>query len=467
MNSRTILQANLLMRVLPSFIIKRIENRPGLVKILGNIGWLFFDKILRMGVGLLVGVWIARYLGPEQFGLFNYALAFTGLFGVIATLGLQSIVVRDIVRDPDGARLTLGTAALMQFIGGLIAYVLILTAIAYLRPDDPLTRSIVAIFGVMLLFKASDNVLYWFESQVQSKYVVLVQNSVFLIFAIAKVALIVNNAALTAFVWLMVAEAILVALILIIVFVRLGKPLAALKANSKRAKTLLKDSWPLLLSSMAIVVYMKIDQIMLAEMVGEESVGIFSAAVKLSEVWYFVPMMIVASVFPTIIANKQTNEALYIERVQRLYNLLAFISVTVGLVFSFISSWLVAALYGADYAKAAAVLAIQIWAGMFVSMGIARGKWLLAENLQHIGYWYIALAMVINVAGNYFMIPIYEEIGAAISTVISQATAAIIAPALFKETRVSSIMLLKSLNPVGWVRLLKLVNITALTNEKK
>jgi PST family polysaccharide transporter len=455
------------MRVLPSFIIKRIENRPGLVKILDNIGWLFFDKILRMGVGLLVGVWIARYLGPEQFGLFNYALAFTGLFGVIATLGLQSIVVRDIVRDPDGARLTLGTAALMQFIGGLIAYVLILTVIAYLRPDDPLTRSIVAIFGVMLLFKAGDIVLYWFESQVQSKYVVWVQNSVFLVFAIGKVALIMNNAALTAFVWLMVAEAILVALILIILFVRLGKPLAALKANGKRAKTLLKDSWPLLLSSMAIVVYMKIDQIMLGEMVGEESVGIFSAAVKLSEVWYFVPMMIVASVFPTIIANKQTNEALYIERVQRLYNLLAFISVTVGLVFSFISSWLVAALYGADYAKAAAVLAIQIWAGIFVSMGIARGKWLLAENLQHVGYWYIALAMVINVAGNYFMIPIYEEIGAAISTVISQATAAIIAPALFKETRVSSIMLLKSLNPIGWVRLLKLVNITTLTNEKK
>jgi PST family polysaccharide transporter len=253
----------------------------------------------------------------------------------------------------------------------------------------------------------------------------------------------------------MLAEAILAALIMIIVFRRFGKPLTTLKANTRRAKMLLKDSWPLLLSSMAIVIYMKIDQVMLGEMVGEESVGIFSAAARLSEAWYFVPMMIVTSVFPTIIANKQTNEGLYIGRVQRLYNLLAVISVMVGLVFSLISSWLITTLYGPNYAEAAAVLSIQIWAGIFVSMGIARGKWLLAEDLQHIGYWYIALAMVINIVGNYFLIPLYEELGAAIATVTSQATAAIIAPALFKDTRVSSIMLLKSLNPVEWVRLLK------------
>ncbi len=441
--------------MLPAFVKRRIEHRPGLVKILDNIGWLSFDKILRMGVGLLVGVWIARYLGPEQFGLLNYAIAFTGLFGAFATMGLQGIVVRDIVRDPDGASLTLATAALMQFIGGLIAFVLVLLAIAYVRPDDPLARSIVAVLGAMLLFKASDTAVYWFESQVQSKYVVLVQNSVFLVFAVGKVALILNTASLTAFVWLMLAEAILAALIMIIVFRRFGKPLTTLKANTRRAKMLLKDSWPLLLSSMAIVIYMKIDQVMLGEMVGEESVGIFSAAARLSEAWYFVPMMIVTSVFPTIIANKQTNEELYIGRVQRLYNLLAVISVMVGLVFSLISSWLITTLYGPNYAEAAAVLSIQIWAGIFVSMGIARGKWLLAEDLQHIGYWYIALAMVINIVGNYFLIPLYEELGAAIATVTSQATAAIIAPALFKETRVSSIMLLKSLNPVEWVRLLK------------
>ncbi len=446
--------------MLPAFVRRRIEHRPGLVKILDNIGWLFFDKILRIGVGLMVGVWIARYLGPEQFGVLNYALAFTGLFGAIATLGLQSIVVRDIVRDPDGASLTLGTAALLQFVGGLIAYLLILMSIFYLRHEDPLALNIVAIMGSMLLFKASDIAVYWFESQVQSKYVVWVQNSTFLVFVLGKVALILNNASLTAFVWLMLAEAVLAALTLIIIFGRFGKPLATLKANSKRAKTLLKDSYPLLLSSIAIVIYMKIDQIMLGEMVGEKSVGIFSAAVKISEALYFVPMMIVSSVFPAIIANKQTNEALYLERVQRLYNALAFISVTVGLVFSLASTWLIDTLYGANYAEAAIILSIQVWAGVFVAMGVGRGPWLHAENLQYMSHWYISFGVLVNIVLNYFMIPIYEGAGAAFATIVSQVIVAIIAPALFKKTRVSSKMLLKSLNPFEWIRLLKLIYVT-------
>lgn len=443
----------LLIRFLPSFVLRRVNHRQGLVKILDNIGWLFFDKILRMGVGILVGVWVARYLGPGQFGLLNFALAFTGMFGAIATLGLQGIVVRDIVSNPDGAKLTLGTAALLQLIGGLVAFVVLLLAIAYMRPDDPVGRGIVAILGATLLLKASDIAVYWFESQVQSKYVVWVQNSVFLIFAIGKVILILNGSSLSAFVWLMFSEAMTVALLLSIVFSRCGIPIRALKANGKRAQTLLKDSWPLFLSSMGILIYMRIDQVMLGEMVGEEAVGIFSAASKLSEAWYFIPMMIASSVFPTIIAKKKENEAIYMEYVQSLYNLLAFISVIIGVIFSLISNFLIENLYGVGYSSASTVLSIQIWAGIFVSMGVARGPWLLAENLQHIGYVYIALAMFVNVVGNYFLIPLYGEAGAALATVISQATTAIIAPAIFKKTRVSSLMLLKSLNPSCWLRL--------------
>ena len=180
------------MTLIPAFIYRRIAHRPNLVRIVDNIGWLFFDKLLRMGVGLLVGVWVARYLGPEQFGLLNFALAFTGLFAAIATLGLPEIVVRDIVRDPENAQVTLGTAAVLQLIGGLVAYVLILVAIIYVRPNDVLLRSIVAILGAMMLLKASEIAVYWFESQVQSKYTVWVQNSVFLVFAAVKVLLILQ-----------------------------------------------------------------------------------------------------------------------------------------------------------------------------------------------------------------------------------------------------------------------------------
>jgi len=195
-----------------------------------------------MGVGLLVGVWVARYLGPEQFGLLNFALAFTGLFGAIAALGLQSIVVRDIVRDPAGARLTLGTAAMLQLVGGLVSFLLILGAIAYLRPDDALSRTIVAILGAMMLLKASEIAVYWFESQVQSKYTVWVQNSVFLVFAAVKVGLILLEAPLSAFVWAMLAEAVVVAAILLLVFNLRGLNITHLQASIGRVQILLKDS---------------------------------------------------------------------------------------------------------------------------------------------------------------------------------------------------------------------------------
>jgi O-antigen/teichoic acid export membrane protein len=435
------------LNLIPAFIQRRIAHRPNLFKIVDNIGWLFFDKILRMGVGLLVGVWVARYLGPEQFGLLSFATAFTGLFGAIAALGLQGIVVRDIVRDPDTAKVTLGTAAVLQFIGGLVAYLLILGAIAYMRPDDALARTIVAILGSMMLLKVSDIALFWFESQVQSKYAVWVQNSVFLLFALVKVALILQESALLAFAWATLAEAVVVASLLLLVMDQRGHVLRQLEVSAERAKTLLKDSWPLILSSIAITIYMKIDQIMLGQMLGDESVGIYSAATRISEVWYFIPMAIVASVFPAILESKKLNEEQFTNRVQSLYDTLAVISLAVALPMTFISGWLINLLFGLAYSEAGLVLAIHIWGGLFVSMGLARGKWLLAENLQYMGYWYVGLGMLVNIVGNYFLIPVWGAQGAALTTVFSQATVAIIAPALFGKTRVSALMLLRSIHP--------------------
>lgn len=263
-----------LIKFLPASVRRRIIGNPGLEKILDNLGWLFIDKILRLGVGLIIGVWIARYLGPEQFGLLNFALAFTGIFGAIATLDLQSTTVRDIVRDPATTQLTLGTTAILQLIGGLISFSLILAVIVYVRPNDLQARSIVTILGALVLFKAAEIANYWFESQVQSKYTVWVQNSYFMVFALVKVVLIINNAPLIAFVWAIFAEAVLVAFTLLIVMGRVGPPLLSLSTNWIRATILIKDSWPLALSSVAIMMYMKIDQIMLGQMIGDDAVGI-------------------------------------------------------------------------------------------------------------------------------------------------------------------------------------------------
>jgi len=434
------------MNLLPAFIHRRIAHRPNLVKIVDNIGWLFVDKVLRMGVGLFVGVWVARYLGPEQFGLLSFATAFVGLFGAIAGLGLPGIVVRDIVRDPSRKEDTLGTAALLQFIGGLLAYGLILATIFWLRPDDALAKALVAILGSTMLFKASEVAVYWFESQVLSKYTVWVQNGSFLVFAAIKIVLILNNAPLIAFASVIMAEALMVALLMLVMLGLRGPRLRHLRITLARAKALLADSWPLLLSGIAIVIYMKIDQIMLGQMVGDEAVGIYSAAVRISEVWYFIPMMIVASVFPAILEAKKRSEAQYYQRLQHLYDLMVWLSVAVALPMTFLSTPIVTLLFGENFSASGTVLAIHIWAAVFVFLGVASSKWFLAENRQMLSFQRTALGAVVNVILNFLLIPDFGPVGAAVATVISQAMAAFLFDAVQPVTREMFFMKIKSMN---------------------
>lgn len=429
---------------LPAFIRRRIEHRPNLQKALANTGWLFADRILRMGMGLLVGVWVARYLGPEQFGLFNYASAFVALFGAIATLGLNGIVVRELVKQPEDTNTILGTAFTLQLIGGLLAFGVAVLTIGFVRPDDALAKLMVAVLGFVMVFKATEVVKYWFESQVHSKYTVWVENAMFLVFAGIKVVLILSHASLMCFVWAVLAEAVLVAAALLGVYVWRVSSLRKWQVQIERAKALLKDSWPLILSGLAVMVYMRIDQIMLGKMIGDEAVGIYSAAVRISEVWYFIPMAIVASVFPSIIEAKKQSEVLYYQRLQQLYNLMALLAFSVAVPMTFLSDWVIYVLFGSAYQQAGAVLAIHIWAGIFVFLGVASGNWLLLEGYQRDIFYRTLLGMVANIFLNILLIPIWGVQGAAIATVISYFIA-VFSVLIKKETRIVAIMMIRAI----------------------
>lgn len=433
------------MKLLPAFIYRRIAHRPHLVRVVDNISWLFLDKALRMGVGLVVGAWVARYLGPQLFGVLNFATAFVALFGAIAGLGLQGVVVRDIVREPHRTAETLGAAVVLQLLGGLVAYGLLLIAIFWLRPEDELTRAVAAILGSVLLLKASEVTAFWFEAQVQSKYIVWAQNSAFLLFAVVKVVLILSEAALVAFAFATVAEALIVSLLMLVAFGLRG-PRCQLAASALRARSLLRDSWPLLLSGITILIYMKMDQIMLGQLVGDGAVGVYSAAVRLSELWYFIPTMIVASVFPAILEAKERGEAQYYLRLQRLYDLMVWLALGIALPMTFISDPIVVFLFGEEYSDAGTVLSIHIWAGVFVFLGVASSRWLLAENRQLLAFQRTALGAVVNVVLNLILIPRYSMVGAAVATVTSQALAALIFDLVQPETRFSFFMKLKAMN---------------------
>lgn len=408
---------------------------PALRRIAGNVGWLFFDRVFRAVVGLFIGVWVARYLGPEQFGLFSYALAIVALFGSIAPLGLDSIVVRDLVRDGSRKGEILGTAFTMKLIGGALALSLVLGMVWLLHPDDELTRWLVIIMAASMIPQAFDAIDLWFQSLVQSRYAVYARTAAILLIALVKLWLVYIEAPLMAFAWATLIEALLIASGLAVMYRISGQRFTYWQAGLERARSLLAQSWPLILSGLAIMVYMRIDQVMLREMSGPAAVGIYSAATRISEAWYFIPTAIVASTFPSIVQAKAANEHLYYQKLQRLFSFMAAAALAIAIPMTFLSSPVIVLLFGENYATAGPVLAIHIWAAVFVFFGVVQSAWFVNEGLTRLSFQRTAAGAGINILLNLLLIPLYAGVGAAVATVAAQAFAAIFFNAFRRKTR--------------------------------
>ena len=392
---------------------------PNLRKILGNISWLLAERVLRMGVGFFVIAWIARYLGAAQFGLLNYALAFADIFGNISRLGLNQIIVRDLVNETSKKEEILGTALLLRLVSGISTFVLASGAIFVLRPEDTLSQTLVVIVAARLILQPLDVIEQWFQSQVQSKYVVWARNTAFLMVTLVRVILLQYNAPLTAFAATFWAESTLSLIGLVIVYKISGQTIRTWYGKWGRAKQLMKVSWPLIFSSLAIVIYLRVDQVMLGQLADDRATGIYSAAVRLSEVWPFMALTIVQSFSPTIIAAKKTSEKLYYQKIQQISNLLILIVYAIAIPMTFLSTFLVVFVFGENYAAAGTVLSIHIWSSVFVFLGYVKGVWIATEELTKFAFVASSLGALFNIFLNWLLIPIYQEVGAALATVIS------------------------------------------------
>ena len=392
---------------------------PELRKIIANIGWLFADRILRMGVGLIVTAWVARYLGPEDFGLFNYASAFVALFGVLATLGLNQIVVRDIVRDPSKQDETLGTTFLLKLSGAILTVLVTSGVISLVRPNDQLTLAIVAIVAGVTIFDSFNTIDFWFQALVKSKYTVIAKNTAFILVTLLRITLISIKASVVAFAWVLVVESALGAVGLAIAYKAKGQNLLAWRATWQRAKILLWESWPLIISDLAIMIYVRIDQIMLGQLMGDKPVGIYSAAVRIAEIWYFFASAIVNSFTPSIVQAKQESETLYYNKFQKLFNLMVMITFGIAIPMTFLSKFIIVTIFGENYAAAASVLSIYIWSAVFGFFGWAKGIWIVAEGYTLFALISTCTGAAMNILLNFWLIPLYQENGAALASVIS------------------------------------------------
>lgn len=402
--------------------INSLINNQGAMMYLKNTSWLLFEKTLKITAGLFIGIWVARYLGPEDFGEFSFALSFVGLFIALATLGLDGIVIRNLVNNQNQRNQILGSAFFLKFIGSILVLLLITISTTFFLDSDN-TSTLILIIASATVFQSFNVIDFYFQSKVLSKYVVYCNIITLFLSSSIKILLIINNAPLMSFAYVILLESILLAVGLIYFYYKNGLDIRHWLISKTAIYPLLKDSWPLILSGLVVSIYMNIDQVMINHMLSTKAVGEYAAAIRISEALYFIPMVISASLFPAIINAKKTSQELYHNRLQKLYDIMVWLAIFIAIPMSIFASHIIHFLYGAQYAQASEVLVVHIWTGVFIFLGLSSAKWFITENLQSFLFYRSIIGALINIILNYILIPQYGIQGAAIATLTAQLVA--------------------------------------------
>jgi PST family polysaccharide transporter len=400
-----------------------------------NAGWLIAERLLSGLLAVTVTAAVARHLGPAGFGVLSFALSLVLLFGTFWTLGLSGLVIRELVREPDRESELLGTILGLRLLGGIVAVVAALGLTVILGTDAQTTLAVgILIVGVLTLY-AFDGIDFWLQAQVRSRNAVIARSAALVIASAINIGLIVVAAPLLAFVVAAALEYALAGVGLVLVYVRLGGRPASWTFSTGLTRRLLTASWPLILSGLANAINLRVDQLMLGTMKGDEAVGTYAAAARLSEVWYFVPVAIAASVFPAMVRAHAGDRATFQGLMGRLYDLMVALALPIAVGVSLLSSQLIFLIYGSRYAESGPILAIHVWAGPFVFLGAALSRWLIAEDRLRFSLVRHGAGALVNVGLNLVLIPPLGGVGAAISTLVSYAVASLGACFLYPPLR--------------------------------
>jgi polysaccharide transporter, PST family len=429
------------------------EGRPTLSRVAGNVGWLFAERIAMLATGFIVNIWFVRYLGPAQYGLYSYALNFAALFSLLAGLGLDSLIVRNLTRTPEQDGEIIGTSLVLRGVTAALTWMASVATIFVLR-DDATTRSMVTVLSVGSLATAATVFDLWFQAQIAVRGVVVARTIVFCLAAAVRCLLILSGARLVTFAILLLLANSLTAAATYWLYRRARSTSGRLRFSMVRARALLADGWPMLIASLSVVVYMKIDQVMLTAMSGNRENGIYAVAVTLSEVWYFLPTAVAATVFPLIVEAYDRKEAKGFEhRMQLFYDGMATLGYSIAIPVALLSRPVVHLLYGPQYARSAGVLSVHVVSFLFVTLGVARARFLLADNLTRFAMLTGVAAAAFNILLNLLLIPRYGALGAAWSTLLAYATAnyltGVLHPRVRRQTWLMSLALMVPLRPKG------------------
>jgi len=408
-----------------------------------NTLWMLSERVSRLIFVFFINVLIARYLGPDDFGILNYAISLVGLLVPVSMLGFDVVLVKELVVHKRLNGILLYTAFSMMFVVSVVVVLFIWIFAGIFEKNN--IAIIIQVYSLTLLLNPAYVIDYFYQAKVMAKYSAI---AYFLqsIFSISfKLYLLSIDADLYWFAIAFFMDSVWLLIFLGCVFF-IRKDIAGKKIgfNKTVAYVLLRRSLPLVFSGLMVIVYMRIDQVMLMWMVGESAVGAYAVAVRLSEAWYFVPIAITASLFPMILNHKNTQEK-YLKSIQRLMDFLVYMSVSIAFIFLLFGAQIIHFIYGSEYEASVAIIAVHAWTGVFVSLGLVSGKWLVAENLHSYTFYRTLSGAVINILLNYILIVKFGVLGAAVATLVAQIFAAFIFDVFFTKTREMFVMKLTTL----------------------
>ena len=428
------------LRYFPPFLRRQLKGRHYLQRVIDNAGWVLGERLVRYTLGLFIGVWIARYVGPEQYGLLNYAAAYVVVLAFMSTLGLDSLAVRNLVRDPDTCEETLGTLLVMRLAGGLFLILAAVLGLLILQPDDERATALVLLIAGAQVMQAFDSIDCWFQANVISRYTVIAKLSAISTVTAVRVALILMEAPLVAFAWAVLVESSVLAAGMLIVYRLSGRHLTSLRPRWSRARRLLADGWPLILSASVAAVYARIDQVMLGQFTGFAAVGEYAISVRVIEFTQIVPTVMALSVFPALIKSRELGRDQYRARAQTFHSVMLWLGVAVAIPLSLGATPLVQTIFGSSYEGAGPVLAIMAWTPIWMFISLARQRWLFAESEERIGVVVDCTGCLLNVAANLILIPRFGALGAAVASLIAPVGATFLIAPFSKAIRESLLM---------------------------
>ena len=412
--------------------------------ILQNIKWLGADKIYNMAISFVMLSFVSRYLGPELFGKWNYIASIIALVSIPATLGLERMVKREILKDDSQINLVLGSCFILQLVSGLFFYICIALYAIYFERNST-NMKIMLILGTSLLLGSFGFINYYFDTKLKSKFNVLSKNIGGSVFHIIRIGLMLKSLNIIYFAIGKLISNLIAKVLIVYYYFKKKEAKLKLEYNSKIAIKLLRESFPLLIGSIAVIVYMKIDQIMIANMISESEVGIYAAAARLSELWYFIPSVISTSTLPMLIGSKKKSQKKYLQQIQSTLNQYAIVAYLITIPTIILAWYIVSIIYGAEYISAVPMLRIHIFSCVFIFVGIGASNIILIEDYLVFGLMTAIGGAVVNIVFNIVLIPLYGGIGASISTLISYSFARVFVNLMYSKTKYIGMMQIRSL----------------------